>query len=478
LANRLLFAASINKPSERTVRWPLGFAVATVLAFVVALGMPAGAGAAPFVYVTDTGANAVLQFRATGPDGALAPLSPASVPAGHEAFGLALAPSGAYAYTSDGGLTAPSGSASQYSIAATSGLLSPLDPPSIPVDGQPSLIAVHPNGASAYVTDFPTPGGGGGVYMFTIGAGGELTPKPTPRVTAGTFPEGIALTPDGSSAYVTDNDGFVWQFDVDAGGVLHPKTPPSVPAGTTAFGIAVTPDGRSVFAANLGDGTVSQYRVGAGGALMPLGTVPAGTEPNIVAISPDGGSAYVVNRSGSVSQYDVGTDGLVPKSPPTVPAGTSPFGIAVSGDGATVYVADQGDPSVIWQYAVDGDGGLSPLSPPSVPAGSQAGSVAVSPGQPSNEFSFTKVKKLKHKGKARLTLEVPGPGGVELAGKGVKKRTGHTSGPKRRMLVASKGKAKRKLRRKGKAKVKAKVTYTPDGGTANTKSKKIKLIKK
>jgi DNA-binding beta-propeller fold protein YncE len=468
--------------------------VATVLTLAVALGVAAGAGAAPFVYVTDTGANAVLQYRASQPDGALAPLSPPSVPAGNEAFGLALAPSGEYAYTADGGVTAPSGSASQFSIAAASGLLTPLDPPSIPVEGVPSTIAVHPDGASAYVPDLPTPGGGGGVYMFTIGAGGELTPKATPRVTAGTFPAGIALTPDGSSAYVTDNDGFVWQFDVAAGGLLHPKAPPSVPAGLDAFGIAVTPDGRSAFAANLGDGTVSQYRVGAGGALTPLGTVPAGAQPNIVAISPDGCGAYVVNQSGSVSQYDIGADGLVPKSPPTVPAGTSPFGIAVSGDGATVYVADQGgsgNPSVVWQYAVDGDGGLQPLSPPSVPAGSQAGSVAVSPtNTPSNEFSFGDVRKQKRKGKARLSLNVTGSGVVELAGKGVKRRRKHTppaceavsaagvNEAAARLSVAPRGKAKRKVRKRGKVKVKVEATYTPDGGTANTNTKRLRLVRR
>ncbi len=44
--------------------------------------------------------------------------------------------------------------------------------------------------------------------------------------------------------------------------------------------------------------------------------------------------------------------------------------------------------------------------------------------------------------------------------------------------MASKGKAKRRLRKRGSSSVKAKVTYTPHGGTAKTKSKQLKLIKR
>ena len=49
-------------------------------------------------------------------------------------------------------------------------------------------------------------------------------------------------------------------------------------------------------------------------------------------MSPDGGSAYVANAgSASVSQYDVGAGGaLSPKSPATVATGDSPFGVAVT----------------------------------------------------------------------------------------------------------------------------------------------------
>jgi hypothetical protein len=51
-----------------------------------------------------------------------------------------------------------------------------------------------------------------------------------------------------------------------------------------------------------------------------------------VAVSPDGGSAYVTNgNSDSVSQYDIGAGGaLSPKSPAAVATGHFPFAVAVS----------------------------------------------------------------------------------------------------------------------------------------------------
>ncbi|MGH2992142.1 MAG: S8 family peptidase [Solirubrobacterales bacterium] len=102
------------------------------------------------------------------------------------------------------------------------------------------------------------------------------------------------------------------------------------------------------------------------------------------------------------------------------------------------------------------------------------------PSQPSNQFSFGKVKANKRKGTAKLTVEVPGPGELELAK--TKKVKGDEESVEaagdEELSVRAKGKAKKSLSQRGDAKVKAKVTYTPTGGTPNTESEKIKLIKR
>jgi hypothetical protein len=116
------------------------------------------------------------------------------------------------------------------------------------------------------------------------------------------------------------------------------------------------------------------------------------------------------------------------------------------------------------------------------------------PALPSNAFRFGKLKRNKKKGIAFLIVFVPGPGQVGLAGKGIKRfplastaaarKSIATAGGRVKLKVkpAKKGKKARKLRhalnRKGKAKVKVRVTYLPTGGTANTRARKVKLIKR
>jgi hypothetical protein len=99
---------------------------------------------------------------------------------------------------------------------------------------------------------------------------------------------------------------------------------------------------------------------------------------------------------------------------------------------------------------------------------------------PSNKFRFGGVKVNKKRGSAKLTVNVPvGPGDLKLA------KTGSVKGQRERiepgeekLTIKPRGKAKKRLNKRGKAKVKVRVTYTPEGGTVRTKSKKIKLVKR
>ena len=105
----------------------------------------------------------------------------------------------------------------------------------------------------------------------------------------------------------------------------------------------------------------------------------------------------------------------------------------------------------------------------------------------SSNFSFGKLKKNKHKGTAKLSVDVPGPGTVAVSGKGVKAarpRSGEritaakavTEAGTVTLPIKAKGKKKRKLKSTGRVKLKVNVTYTPAGGAPNTEPKKIKLV--
>ncbi|MGI9557635.1 MAG: lactonase family protein, partial [Solirubrobacterales bacterium] len=211
--------------------------------------------------------------------------------------------------------------------------------------------------------------------QFDVGDGGALTPKSPATVAAGRGANGVAVTPDSASVYVTNaNDAVINQYDAAADGTLSPKTPAFVSSGLLAFPleIAASPDGESVYAVNLGNGLISQYDVGADGALTSKtpATVPAGIAPQALTISPDGSSVYVANTGGNnIGQYDIAADGtLSPKTPATVTAPGEPAGITISRDGANVYTANQANRSVS-QFDVGAGGVLTAKSPATVSAG-------------------------------------------------------------------------------------------------------------
>ncbi len=96
-----------------------------------------------------------------------------------------------------------------------------------------------------------------------------------------------------------------------------------------------------------------------------------------------------------------------------------------------------------------------------------------------NDISFGAATRDKDKGTATLAVSVPGAGELVLAGEGLKEASATaTEAGEVALSVKAAGEAKKKLRRKGKKTVEPEVTFTPTGGTANTESTKVKLIRK
>ena len=98
---------------------------------------------------------------------------------------------------------------------------------------------------------------------------------------------------------------------------------------------------------------------------------------------------------------------------------------------------------------------------------------------PTSDFSFGKVK-AKANGTATLQVNLPNPGDLTVAGKGVKGSTSAGSAKqvnagKVKLVIRAKGKNKQKLNTNGKVTVKPKITFTPTGGTPTTEKKKVKL---
>ena len=97
------------------------------------------------------------------------------------------------------------------------------------------------------------------------------------------IPLGLAITPDGKHAYVTNYvDGTVSVIDTATGAVSA-----TIPVGAGPLGVAFTPDGKHVYVANQGDGTVSVITTATGAvSAPPVGTKPAGWRLPLTASTP------------------------------------------------------------------------------------------------------------------------------------------------------------------------------------------------
>jgi DNA-binding beta-propeller fold protein YncE len=244
-------------------------------------------------YVLDSSAGAVLQYNIDPVSGALAPKTPASVAAGGAStipFSVAVTPEGksAYVATFNSGVL-------QYDINPLTGALSSKTPAGVAAGNTPEGVVVTPDGKSAYVTNINS----GTISQYNIDPiTGTLSPKSRATVPTGKGPtNGIAVAPDGKSAYVY-NSGIgggdppgntVSQYDIDPiTGVLSPKTPAAVAAapGSTESGLAVTPDGHSAYVVN--SSVVSQYSIdpitGALSSQVPA-TVPTGGGSTGIAVA-------------------------------------------------------------------------------------------------------------------------------------------------------------------------------------------------
>jgi 6-phosphogluconolactonase len=240
----------------------------------------------------------IAQYNIDPVTGALSPKTPPAVAPGGPAgpWGVAVTPDGKSAYVTDRGTN----TVLQYDIAPTTGDLSPKTPASIPAGAgnEVNEVAVTPNGKSVYVTNT---GGGFGNTLSQYNVDpvtGALSPKVPATVATGLGPFGVAVTPDGRSVYVTNVGNELGpppgttlsEYNVNPlTGALSPKVPATVATGTGPRGIAVTPDGKNAYVTNTGDDTVSQYSIDAlTGALSPNNpaTVATGSGPTDVAVGP------------------------------------------------------------------------------------------------------------------------------------------------------------------------------------------------
>jgi YVTN family beta-propeller protein len=176
--------------------------------------------------------------------------------------------------------------------------------------------------------------------------------------TTPSYPTGVAVTPDGSRAYVTDASTSVWVVDSGSNSVVA-----KIAAGSDPGAIAITADGKSAYVTSitcsapscpdnpppLASVEVIDTASNSLTATVTIGDVPVGNTPGVllsgIAISPDGTRVYASNAEGNqIWVIDTASNQVVA----TIPTAVLGFvGMSISPDGGRLYAASVGNPSVV-----------------------------------------------------------------------------------------------------------------------------------
>ncbi len=216
---------------------------------------------------------------------------------------------------------------------------------------EPVSLAMNTTGTLLFVLDYYGPGysdaspGPGALMVYPINADGSLG---TPVASGGSaftpvqcFPGGVAVTANGSYAYVTNTNSVVVTTSASATSTT-PSTPGTCPtqgtisgfaisstgsltqlpgspylAGTTPTGIAIDPTSRFVYATDSVQNQLIVYDVQRDGSLLPLtnGPFDTGTFPVAVTVDPRGLYVYVSNfNSNNVSEFSINQASGAPSS--------------------------------------------------------------------------------------------------------------------------------------------------------------------
>src|SRR5574341_214085 len=202
-------------------------------------------------------------------------------------------------------------------------------------------IAVTPDGAKkAYVDNLSS----NTVSVIDISTNSVIPPD----IAVGPGPSFIAITPDGTRAYVTnvgnnsETGGTVSVIDTTTDTVVATVNVGSRPV-DLAITPAITPDSSKVFVSNFLSNTLSVIDVQANSVIATIPNVGPG--PSFISITPDVSKAYVINPAdqssfgvtgNTVSVVDIIDNALIT----TVQVESRPIDLTTRPDGGQVFVVN------------------------------------------------------------------------------------------------------------------------------------------
>jgi 6-phosphogluconolactonase (cycloisomerase 2 family) len=320
-----------------------------------------------FVYVqtNDAELNEVVVYRRGG-DGRLDRLG--SYLTGGKGSGKPHLPSQASVVLADGRLFVTNAGSDDLTVFAVTGdVLQRLD--RVPSGGStPTSVAVH--GSWVYVLNSR---GAADVSGFSLGDGGRIAALvgSSRELGEGSDPAQVAFSPEGRTLVVTDRAAnSIHAFAVGEDGLLaehaaHPS------AGMTPYGFDFAPDGTLVVTeaagAQVGKASASSYRLDGERELVPVSAAVPNTRSEVcwAVVGAGGRIAFVTNfGDGTISTYELGPGGAIrlrdAVAATTVEGGPGIRDEAISSDGRFLY-ALHADARKVFAWEVGEDGTLVAL---------------------------------------------------------------------------------------------------------------------
>jgi 6-phosphogluconolactonase (cycloisomerase 2 family) len=276
-----------------------------------------------------------------------------------------------------------------YAADGESGALAGLVGSPFPAGRNPIALVTAPNNSSVYALNHDD----NTVIYYVAGSDGKLFAQATYNLKSGTNPNGMALSPDGSTLYVveaygldasgnpysptTPGIGALVQIPVKSDGTLGTETAyPTCnnPVAVTVLGSTSNPAGGEVYVVNdpagqlttLIDTVAAQNRGATGSATVIYPTVGACS----------GGTAAV----GQVTGYQIApsSNALTPTPNSPYAAGVAPDAIVTDPTNRFVYVTDFRQ-NLIFSYQAQAGGQIAPLPVSTTATGKLPSAITVDP---------------------------------------------------------------------------------------------------